>query len=137
MDKLKFLTKRAACEIRFSPTLVYYEKKTIIWKRFANYFPDWSVSYTGFRMENKDKEMKFAATSRNAVFVCENLSTFSNFTDLGHRLLRDYTKNLEVTSLGRIGVRVFYLCEAEGSFEDLNNLMIRKLFSFLPSPKNS
>ena len=133
MEKLKLLTKRATCEIRFSPTPVYYEKKTVVWKKFGEHFPDWNVSYVELELSNKQKEMRFKATSRNAVFICDNLSTLSNFTDLGHRLLRDYTKELEITSLERIGVRVFYLCEAQGSFEDLNKLMISKLFTFVPT----
>jgi len=38
MDKLKFLIKRAACEIRFSPTPVYFEKKAAVWRKFATFF---------------------------------------------------------------------------------------------------
>jgi len=133
MDRLKFLTKRAACEIRFSSTPIYYEKKTSVWKKFSQHFPHWNVSYVELELSNKQKEMGFKATSRNAVFVCDNLPTLSNFTDLGHRLLRDYTKELGITSLNRIGVRIFYLCGAKGSFEDLNKLMLDKMFSFLPA----
>jgi len=133
MDKLSLLIKRVACEIKFFPTPLYYEKKTVVWKKFAKHFPDWKVNYTDLIIENKEKEIGFRATSRNAIFVCDNLSTFSNFTDLGYRLLKDYAKELQILSLNRIGVRVFYLCEADGSFEDLNNLMINKLFSFVPA----
>lgn len=137
MNRLNLIIKKAVCEIRFSPTLVYFDKKTVVWSKFSKHFPDWNVSYAGLELSNKQKEMRFKATSRDTVFVRENLSVFSNFTDLGHRLLRDYTKELEITSINRIGVRIFYLYEVNGNFEDLNNLMIKKLFSFLPAKTKS
>ena len=132
MKGLNLIIKKAVCEIRFYPTPVYYDKKTVVWSKFRKHFPDWNVNYTELELSNKQKEMSFKATSRNAVFIRENLSVFSNFTDLGYRLLRDYIKDLEIASINRIGVRIFYLHEAKGTFEDLNNLMVQKLFSFLP-----
>lgn len=75
--------------------------------------------------------MKFKATSRNGIFIRENLSDFANFTDLGPRLLRDYSKELEITSINRIRARFFYLQEVEGIFEDLNSLILKKLFANL------
>ncbi|GAH89642.1 unnamed protein product, partial [marine sediment metagenome] len=123
------IVKRLICEIRFKPTLLYYDVRARLAHGFREDYPDYAYSTDGsvLKLFNKEFRKKIILQAWRASIVHFNEANPRSFFKSTQNLLKAYCDQLKVETLGRIGVRFQYLEEMRISFDGLRET-IKKAF---------
>lgn len=128
--------ERAICEIRYSGTLTYHERRLTLCKEIMEKkreFPQWSLNTPTIQLrDQKEKENSnriFTISSKGSLLLFRNPGEYENFTSLADYLMTKTIEVLEIDNLIRIGIRIFYFSEINETFEQLKNALITKLFN--------
>jgi len=123
------IAKRLICEIRFKPTLLYYDIRVKLAHELREEYPDYAYSrdQSILKIFNKQFRKKIVLQAWRAAIVYLNETNPPSFFDSTQKILKKYCDQLKVKALDRIGIRFQYLEEKQISFEELRET-IRKVF---------
>jgi hypothetical protein len=125
--------KQIIWEIRFEPILNYHQKRIEICEKFREKLSYWSLDIKKIDMhdqpEKRESQRVFSFLNRAASLVIKDIEDYDNFKSLSILLLENIISGLEIKNIIRFGIRFFYYIESENSFEQLRNLMIKKLYN--------
>lgn len=128
--------ERGICEIRYPGTLIYHEKRLALCKELMEKKPEllhWSLNVPSIQLRDKDKEENsdkiFTISSKRSSLIFRNPGVYDNFIALAGYLMAKTTQALEIGTLARMGIRIFYFTETKETFDQLKNLLITRLLN--------
>jgi len=128
--------ERAICEIRYSGTLAYYEKRVSLCRALMQKKPEfrhWTVDAPLIQLhdeiKDEDRRRIFTITSHSSSLIFRNPGVYQNFQVLAEYLMRTTVQALEISRLARVGVRIFYFVGVKEEFRQLRDLLLGKILN--------
>jgi len=128
--------ERAICEILYTGTLTYHEKRLILCKKLTEEKPElnnWTIDIPTIQLYNKNKEENstkiFKVFSRGSFFLFKNPEQYDDFIVLADYLMTKTIQTIEINNLIRMGIRIFFAYGVKENTDQLKNLLITKLFN--------
>ena len=124
------IAKRLICEIRFKPTLLYYDIRAKLAHGLREDYPDYAYSTDGsvLKLFNKEFRKKIILQAWRASIVHFNETDLPSFFKSTQNVLKACCDKLKVKALGRIGVRFQYLEQKQISFDGLRETIKRSFY---------
>jgi len=125
--------KQAIWEIRFTPILAFHKKRIDICEKFVDKLPHWGLDMRKIEMydqlEKESSDRKFTLTNRGASFIFKNVGHYDNFKSPSIYFLENITRDLDIKKISRFGVRLFFITKYTKEFNQLKNLISKKIYN--------
>lgn len=121
--------RRLMSELRFHPSLKYYDEINEIGDRLNQTYPHWQRNWT--RIQFTDQ------ATRSSLFIEHNrigsqMDTPDSFSDFKKRILdgvKGYNERVPIEGIRRCGIRGIWLCPVEFDFDELLAIIQDKFYA--------
>jgi hypothetical protein len=121
-------------EIRYPSQFIYYNERYNICNDIQQKLPNWKVDIGKIILNDSinQKESRisnFVFTNKGASLNTKNLKTYENFKSLAGFVFQKVISGLNITQIGRMGIRSFLIFQSDSDFSELKDFLFEKLFN--------
>jgi uncharacterized protein (TIGR04255 family) len=120
--------RKVAFELRFHPSLIFYNEMNNIGNELNEFYPDWLRNWNLIQFTDKNTN-SFFLVSHNRIAgemdAPDSFQAFKSRITKGTKIFRD---KVPIDNINRIGVRFFWLCAVDFPFEELNRIIQNKFY---------
>jgi uncharacterized protein (TIGR04255 family) len=121
--------RRAMFEMRFNPSLSFFDKMNLIGDALAKDYSEWKTDRVSIGLSDREKKIKILIESGRVAFDSDDFSSAESFFTRIRKGLNTYLQNVIIGDIKRTGIRFKYIIKVDFSFEELVEIMSEKIYN--------
>jgi len=120
--------RKIAFELRFHPSLIFYNEMNNIGNELNEFYPDWARNWNLIQFTDKNTNSFFLVSHNRIAGEMDAPKSFQTFKSRIIKGIKIFGDKVPIDNINRIGIRFFWLCPVDFPFEELNRIIQDKFY---------